>query len=68
LPLGGERLASFPTGGPNGRRGFATLTLDTRLETDSRWTATVRYYQEAGVTEYESRAFVLQNGEFALDA
>jgi hypothetical protein len=65
-PTGGERLASFPTKGANGRRGFATLTLDTRAETGGRWTATVRYYQEAGATEYESRSFELENSEFVL--
>jgi alkaline phosphatase D len=63
-PIGGERLARFPTGGAAGRRGFATLTLDTRSETEGKWTATVRYYQEAGASEYESRLFVLDNGEF----
>jgi hypothetical protein len=67
LPVGDERLASFATGGPDGRRGFATLTLDTRPVT-ARWTATVRYYQEAGATEYESRSFHVENGEFVLDS
>jgi hypothetical protein len=63
-PTVGERLASFPTKGVNGRRGFATLTLDTMPETGGNWTATVRYYEEAGAGEYESRSFVVENGGF----
>lgn len=60
----GERVASFGTKEDDGKRGFATLTIDTSNATEGRWTATVRYYQEAAATRYESRSYVLMNGEF----
>jgi phosphodiesterase/alkaline phosphatase D-like protein len=60
----GERVASFSTKEDGGRRGFATLTIDTSEATTSMWTATVRYYQEAAATMYESRTYMLDNGGF----
>jgi phosphodiesterase/alkaline phosphatase D-like protein len=60
-----ERVASFPTGGDEGKRGFATLTVDTsRSLPNGQWTATVRYYQEAAAMKYESRTYLLANGQF----
>ncbi len=61
----GERAASFATGGDDGKRGFATLTLDTTSPNpEGKWSATVRYYQEAAVAQYESRSYTLSNGQF----
>lgn len=62
----GERVASFPTKGDDGRRGFATLTIDTSNSTpEGNWTATVRYYQEAAVAQYEKqRKYRLTGGHF----
>ena len=41
-----ERVESFSS---KDKRGFATLTIDTSRETDGRWTATIRYFQEAAL-------------------
>jgi len=62
----GERVASFATKkGDDGKRGFATLTIDTSKSIpDGGWTATVRYYQEAAAAQYESRSYTLSNGQF----
>jgi len=63
--LEGERVARFPTGGSNGKRGFATLEIDTtHPDPEGNWTATVRYYQEAGVAQHQSRTYRLQGGQF----
>jgi hypothetical protein len=60
-----ERVASFPTGGNDGRRGFATLTIDASSSIpDGNWTATVRYYQEAAAAQYQMRSYILSNGQF----
>ncbi len=59
----GERVASFPTGGDNGKRGFATLSIDTTIA-GGKWTANVSYYQEAAGAIYESRSYVLSSGQF----
>ena len=45
-----ERVASFSS---KEKRGFATLTIDTLKETRDKWTATIRYFQEAAVIQYE---------------
>ncbi len=67
----GERVDSFPTGGDEGLRGFATLTIDatggepgTPNIPEGNWSATVRYYQEAGAGQYKSRSYTLSNGQF----
>ena len=56
-----ERVASFSS---KERRGFATLTIDTLKETRDKWTATIRYFQEAAVIQYEMRSYILSNGQF----
>ncbi len=59
-----ERVASFSS---KEKRGFATLTIDTLRETNDNWTATIRYFQEAAATQYESRSYTLSNGQFNPD-
>ena len=46
------------------KRGFATLTIDTLRGTRDNWTATIRYFQEAGATQYASRSYIVSNGQF----
>jgi hypothetical protein len=61
----GERMASFASGGDNGKRGFATLTIDTSNRIpDGNWTAEIRYHQEAAAAQYESRSYTLLDGQF----
>jgi hypothetical protein len=62
----GERIARFPTAGAEGKRGFATLTIGTTNITPAgNWTATIRYYQEAGAAEFGSRSYLLSpDGQF----
>jgi len=61
----GERVASFPSGGDDGRRGFATLTIDTTdPDPEGNWTATIRYYQEAAATMYYEGTYALDDGQF----
>ncbi len=63
--LDGERVASFPSGGDNGKRGFTTVTLDTsNAIPDGNWTAVIRYYQEAAAIPYATRSYTMNNGEF----
>lgn len=59
-----ERVASFSS---KENRGFATLTIDTLGETNDKWTATIRYFQEAAVSQYSSRSYTLSNGQFKPD-
>jgi alkaline phosphatase D len=59
-----ERVASFSS---KEKRGFATLTIDTLSDTRDKWTATIRYFQEATGAQYESRSYTLSNGQFNLD-
>jgi hypothetical protein len=59
-----ERVASFSS---KQNRGFATLTIDTLKETNDNWTATIRYFQEAGASQYASRSYTLLNGQFNPD-
>lgn len=63
-PIAGERVAFFPTGGSNGKRGFATLTIQPSPDTRDNWRATVWYYQEAYAAPYASRTYVTSNGQF----
>lgn len=58
-----ERVASFGTSGDEGKRGFATLTIDT-TDPDGNWSAIVRYYQEAAGAQHQSRSYTVSNGEF----
>src|SRR5215213_1187333 len=60
-----ERVWSSPTSGDDGKRGFATLTIDTSSDKTNNWTATVRYFQEAAAAPpYESRSYTLCDGQF----
>jgi hypothetical protein len=60
-----ERVWSHKTAGDNGKRGFATLTIDTSSDKPDNWTATVRYFQEAAAARpYESRSYILCDGQF----
>lgn len=59
-----ERVASFSS---KQNRGFATLTIDTLKEINDNWTATIRYFQEAGAAQYASRSYTLLNGQFNPD-
>ena len=59
-----ERVASFSS---KDKRGFATLTIDTLRDSRDHWTATIRYFQEATGTQYESRSYTLSNGQFNPD-
>jgi alkaline phosphatase D len=60
----GERVASFSS---EEKRGFTTLTIDTSRETNGRWTATARYFQEAAGEVYASHSYTLSNGRFNPD-
>ncbi len=63
--LGGERVASFPSGGAEGKRGFTTLTIDaSNAIPDGNWTAVVRYYQESAAAAYDTRTYTNRNGQF----
>ena len=63
--LEGERVASFGTKGDDGRRGFATLAIDTtNPDPEDNWSAIVRYYQEAAVAQHQSRSYTLTVGQF----
>ena len=60
-----ERVASFGTKGDDGKRGFATLTIDTtNPDPENNWSAITRYYQEAAVAQHQSRSYTLTNGQF----
>lgn len=60
----GERVASFPSGGENGKRGFTTLTIETHAE-HLRWSASVKYFQEQPqLLPYASHLYFVDDGEF----
>lgn len=63
----GERVASFPTSGDEGKRGFATLTIDVSRENTDNVKATVRYFQEAAAAQHQRRSYTLSNGQFNPD-
>ena len=60
----GERVWSHPSGGSKGRRGFATLTIQTSTDILDNWRATVRYFQEAFAAPYAEFTYVTSNGQF----
>jgi hypothetical protein len=62
----GERVWSHATGGKNGKRGFATLTIDPSVDTRDNWKATVRFFQEAFASQYQEITYETSNGEFIL--
>ena len=63
----GEREWSVASAGSKGRRGFATLEIDTTdAEPEDRWKVEVHYYDERdfAANPYESRLYTLRDRQF----
>ena len=62
-----ERKWSVPSKGDDGKRGFATLEIDTTaVVPDGGWKIEVRYYDEnpSISTPYHTQAYTLSGGQF----
>jgi hypothetical protein len=64
----GERVWSHASGGSDGKRGFATLTIDPFGEGRDNWKATVRFFQEAFAGSYQEVTYVTSNGEYVFSS
>jgi len=64
----GERRRSFSSKGSKGRRGFATLEIDTTAsDPEEHWSLRLRFHDAKGIntTPYHTEVYTLKEGQFA---
>ena len=67
----GERIRSFASEGPDAKRGFATLEIDTTdAEPEGNWSLRVKFHKDTGITTspYLVDVYTVEKGQFVLNA